>query len=545
MSPIEREDLVTDGLALVLSSQELLTRIDAALARQDPERRGWALVDAARPDLPAVHIHARPFLLEPRSAPGLRVESETRPLRPEELPPKYGLVLLASDPGDMDEAALQALRSAVERQRSTLCLYSPAGAAFLMSQEGRLVPLPAAPASLGVGRIHITLRGREDLDLVALLPKKVRVRGAEPRATFFVRSLLSPEAGESFERFEVVSRDGSPVGEALLCLDLGTDGQADRLVITPWSGEDRILVRHTGVLPPPPPLDHAVRLHVIFDRTTLDREAWERALAVANRWTQNVVDLNPTKEGRADRPQREWNHEIRTGLAMSMRETVPKLHRRVILDLWWFADAPRPGMAPSDGLPTAPAAWGHLGTRRLENLSDALLATDFDYACGMDLFDAADEALEQVAHRIRDLTEESHAVLIVGDSPPPAADEQDPLWQRVVDGPPRTNARRSPKFRDALARLRREEIPVGWLFVRHPKNVNPQTAKERERALLLEDYPRFQTLRERVLAALQQQPGLLLEDCDGVEDFERSLGALFQRMRKVREAVSRLSIEEA
>ena len=534
---------MTDNLALVLSSQELLTRIDAALARRDPERRGWALVDATRPGLPGVRIHARPFLLEPCGAPGLRVEAEARPFRPEELPAKYGLILLASDPGDLDESALQALRSTVERQRSTLCLYAPAGAALSMSQEGRLVPLPAAPASLGVGRIHMTLRGREDLDLAAPLPKKVRVRGAEPRDTFFVRSLLSPEAGESFERFEIVSRDGSPLGEALLRLDLGTDGEADRLVITPWSGEDRILVRHTGILPPPPP-DRAVRLHVIFDRTTLDREAWERALSAAGQWMQDAEDSNPTVEARVDRSQREWNHEIRARLALSMRETVPKLHRRVILDLWWFADAPRPGMAPSDGLPTAPAAWGHLGTRRLENLSDTLLATDFDYACGMDLFDAVDEALEQVVHRTRDLTDERHAVLIVGDSPPPPADEQDPLWQRVVDGPPRTNARRSPKFRDALARLRREEIPVGWLFVRHPKSVNSQTAKERERGLLFEHYPRFQTLRERVLAALQQQPGLLLEDCDGVEDFERSLGALFQRMRKVREAVSRLSIEE-
>lgn len=543
-----REEPVTANLAPVLASRELLLRIDAALRQQDPGRRGWILADATRPGLPGVRIDVRPFLLAANGTPGLRAESAARPFRPEELPPQYGLVLVASDPGEMQEDALQALRSVVQRQRPFLCLYSSGDGGPVMSRDGTLAPLPAAPSRQTVGRLRITLRGREDLDLSAPLPAQVRIRSAEPQGFFFVRSPLSAGEGK-FERFEVESRDGSPLGEALLRLDLAIDGEADRLVITPCE-EDRIRIRRADGSPSPS-RERPLRLHVIFDRTTLDRAAWQRAFWAASLWAQKeepspspMVQSDSAEKGSADRSQRGWNREIRSQLAEGLRKTVLKLHRRVTLDLWWFADVPRPGMAPPDGLPVAPSAWGHFGTRRLENLSEALASTDFDYACGMDLFDAVDEALEQVVARIRDLGEESHAVLVVGDSPPPPADEQDPLWRRIVDGPTRTNARRSPKFHSARSQLDQQEIPVGWLFVRHPKSPDLPAGKDREMSLFLDAYPRFQTLRESILAALQQL-GLLIEGCDGVEDFERSLGALFQRMKKAREAVSRLAIEEA
>ncbi|HLX08675.1 MAG TPA: hypothetical protein VKY89_12520 [Thermoanaerobaculia bacterium] len=515
-----------------LASADLVRRITAALNLQWPQRprlRGWVAADATLPRLPWVTVHLRPWLSDPGEAPGMRREAGEGPLRDRAPAIGYGLVLLARDPASLVEPALAALRAAMAQGQPNLCVFGFPGE-ITFPYQGERLPLPAAPPQPAPEPLRLELRGRGPLALDTTLPATVRIRGTQARHFLLARAGRQADFGARFERFEIRSRDGSAIGEVALLADLRTEpGGSDRLTLAPAPADVRIEVRSAGLERPQRPRrfpsSGALRLHVLFDRTTLDVESWPRALAAL---TSRSAEVNE-----AAAPKGRWNLQLRQQLAAGLQASVHQLHRRPILDFWWFADQPRPGIAQPDGLPIAATAWGHPGELRLEQLPAALLGRDFDYASGMDLFDAVDEALEQVAGRIAGPAATPQAVLIVGDSPPPPADEQDPLWRRIVagdgDGAPRTNARRSPRFRRVLADLDAKGVPVGWLFIRHPGTPEAQPAD-------LDLRPRFQTLREEVLAALQHHPPLAVEACDPGEDVGRSLGALFARLNQEPEA---------
>ena len=510
-----------------LESADLALRITAALDLKVPQGqrlRGWMAADATLPHLPWVVVHLRPWLGDPGSRPGLRREDGNGPLRDRAPAAGYGLVLLARDPASLLEPALTALRTALSLEQPSLCVFGFPGE-LTFQHEGERLPLPSPRPLAALAPIRVELRGRLPHTFETFLPATLRIRGTQARHSLLARAGLTADFEEPFERFEIRSRDGSPIGDLALRADLRAEaGTRDRLTLAPAS-DARIEVRSAGLERPGRPRRlagaAALRLHVIFDRTALDLEAWPRALAAL---TSRSAEVNE-----AAAPKGQWNLKLRQQLAAGLQGSLQRLHRRPTLDFWWFADQPRPGIAPPDGLPIAAASWGHPGELRLEQLPAALLGRDFDYACGMDLFDAVDEALEQVAGRIGNPAAYQHAVLIVGDSPPPPADEQDPLWRRLVqgngDGAPRTNARRSPRFRTILASLERQGVPIGWLFVRHPGNPETQPAD-------LDSRPRFQTLREEVLAALQQYTSLVVEACDPGDDIGRSLGALFARLNQ-------------
>jgi hypothetical protein len=520
------------ALPQVLESRELLLRIDAALAPAGATSRGWVIADATAPALAWARVRVRPWLRDPGGMPGLRIERQREPLTPQELDPADGLALLTADPAAMPDTALALLRETLRQRRPHVCLFTGAGGELWRRQGGATGPLPPPRPAAAGARIRIALRGRDDVAFETALPATLLVNSSKPRDALRVQAPAAAGFAGGPESYEISSADGSPVGEVRLRLDFRAGEGADRLVITPEEDGGRVQLRSLGgpgrTLAALFARSAAVRLHLLFDCTTLDQDCWPRAL----RALSGMVE----EEGPEERPQRKWNLDLRRRLAAGLQASAKQLHRRVIFDLWWFADVPRPDMAPPDGLPIAASAWGHPGERRLENLEQALLDGDFDYACGMDLFDAVDEALERVVARIRQLAREQHAVLVVGDSPPPPADDEDPLWRRLVDGSPRTNARRSPTFRVALAELGHAGVPLGWLFVRQPKSAGGFAAG-------LDHFPQFQTLREETLAALQQL-GFPVEGCEGVGDLERSLSALFGRMKREPVAASHLTIRE-
>jgi hypothetical protein len=515
------------GLTRELESVHLVRRITAALSLEWPQEqrlRGWVAADATLPHLPWVTVHLRPWLSDAGTPPGLRLEAGEGQLRGGAPAIGYGLVMLARDPASLVEPALAILRAAMSHGRPNLCVFGFPGE-LTFPYQGERLPLPEPRPLPALEPIRLELRGRIPLALETTLPATVRIRGTQARHFLLARAGRAAGFEARFERFEIRSRDGSPVGEITLLADLRAEADgSDRLTLAPAASDARIEVRSAGLERTNRTRRFAgsssLRLHVLFDRTTLDVESWPRALAAL---TSRSAEVNE-----AAAPKGRWNLKLRQQLAVGLQASAHLLHRRPILDFWWFADQPRPGIAPPDGLPIAATAWGHPGELRLEQLPAALLGRDFDYACGMDLFDAVDEALEQVAGRVGNPAANPHAVLIVGDSPPPPADEHDPLWQRIVQGnggAPRTNARRSQRFRQVLASLDRKGVPVGWLFVRHPGNPEAQPAD-------LDLRPRFQTLREEILAALQHYASLVIEGCDPGEDIGRSLGALFARLNQ-------------
>jgi hypothetical protein len=512
----------------LLLSPPTLAGIEAALTRRAGAPRGWIAVDGRIRGLPAVEVHARPWLQDADREPGFRLADEPVAFSVSAVHPGQAVVFLAGPAGQMDAEGNAALVEVLGHDLACLVMQVHEDRLLYRDPSDRWAPLPVAQPTVA-NPLDFELHGSRIAKREATLPFAVAAESALSRDFFRLRLLDGDGFQDPDLRFEIRTADASPLGRGKLGIDFAPDGAADRLVVTPegFAGEVQVYARAAGnpwkrrFAPATP-----VRLHVLLDRTTLDLESWRRAL-------EALMSIRPLA---ADEDSPTWNLVLREALALALKQRLPELHEPSRLELWWFADVALEGVAEPEGLPKSGITWGTAGECALDRLGSALAGAVFGYATGFDLVDAVDDGLEQVAASCLRLRDEQPAVLVVGDSPPPPRDEQDPIWQELIDHPLHTNTRRSPKFRAQLDALASRRVPVGWLFLR--SSVPPELKDER----LLKTYAHYQTLRERTLAALRATPHLWVESCDGPPDLDRALAAIFHWMKLQPEAPSRLHL---
>jgi hypothetical protein len=517
----------------ILQVPEVLTRIDAALARRSGRYRGWFLVDCGSAELPSAIVHVRSWLQDPEMERRFRLGAGLRRYSRAEVPPGYGVVFLAGADGQMDGAGYDSLAVAIEEDLLYLVIRAGEEGLTCSDRAGRWTELPP-PRSMVAAPLDLEVHGVTTVRTETTLPLRIAVTSVASQDTVLLRLVDRNGFRDSEVRYRLSTGGSVPLGRGALRIDFEPEGASDRLIVT---AED-FVPRVEAVRLKAPRLGNSrrfsrrvpVRLHLLFDRTTLDLESWERAFAA-------LIDTSPQVEDGVDEdPKMNWNLQIRRGLAPALVRRLPDLHESVKLDLWWFADVGQPGVAEPDSLPRAGAPFGHPGDCAVERLENSLGGQVFGYASGMDLFDAVDDLLAQVAAASVSAQREQQAVLIVGDSPPPPADERDPIWQQLLERPLRTNARRSSLFRETLETLAGRLVPVGWLFFR--SSVPPAGGRD----LYMAHYPQYQTLRENTLAALRKVPDLLVESSDGIEGFDQALENLFRQMGARPDPPSRLEI---
>jgi hypothetical protein len=399
--------------------------------------------------------------------------------------------------------------------------------------DGVSRPLPPEAPTVRASEIELTIEGETPLTIKCLLPIEIEVQSDAPNAALTVRVPNSAGFSRSAYNFLVSRKDDNPLGNGRMRVDtLLRPGQSDDVVlrVVDFSGAySQQWEQRPGSNLWPTFDQRRLVLHLLYDRTTIDAEFWTTALAA----TDDPLILQGGDEVFAAVPHHNpqtWNMRWRTSLAQAMAATAEELHHDSSFCLWWFADKPRDGIAQGS-LPVihGPEPFGCVGEYGVEGLAKELGAASFDYVSGLDLFDAADDALIEIVDSIKhNRTNRQHAILIVGDSPPPPQDTEDELWKYLLEKPLRTNARCSPRFRQALQELKSAKAPVAWLYLRvaHP----PADTPNRQ---FLKDFQAFRTLKERTLEALRQThiDGLIVEGCESPAELEQSLRRLFSRIK--------------
>jgi len=200
--------------------------------------------------------------------------------------------------------------------------------------------------------------------------------------------------------------------------------------------------------------------NIVFDRTRLDTTQWARALDAVAQGTCNVDPSLPDSDPSL------WNRDCIESTARTLSNLLARHAPESTIEVWGFSDVPRPdGCAPVAGLPMERIPFNRLGRCDREGLATAFAG--LSYVTGLDLCDAVDEALADVLSSVRHHPGIRHAVLVIGDSPPPAYGPDDPIWKEVAarPGTPFTGMRCSTLFRDTLEDLGKLGVPVGWLFL--------------------------------------------------------------------------------
>lgn len=395
--------------------------------------KGFAVLD--RDLRVATWIHRRPFLQE-----GLQVESGQGSLAAG----YAGLVPAEADP----EALAELLRDHPALFRCDDLAFTDA--------QGHDRPLPADP---GVQRtlLPICLGGRQ---MRVALPTRVRLYAGskdcavelscDGQTSWFVARGLTPGPLEA----TLQVRCHPSQDRFSLTLPVATE----RWVEAPWRA-------HRG-------FREDLTLHLVVDRTMLDDVRWHLGLNAALGAME--AELTGLFEGDTP-PEQPSNKGFLESLDRAVDGHAGGLAARVSVQLYWYGD--RPGAHSDDGrLPTVGtlAAAGRAGSWS----RGRLMGPDFGYVRGFDLFDAADEAMLLVVDAVKRAPSSRHAVLFVGDSPPPPSSPSGPLWKTLVAAPIPTSARCSAGFVDGLSTLRGLEVPVAWV-VPQPGRMAPGTQAER------------------------------------------------------------------
>jgi hypothetical protein len=532
----------------------LIRRLSGDVLRRLPSSRGWTLLGHSQLGAQAVQVHIRHYLAEPGLPPGFHVE--TYPLSSFKLcdDPRYvnlfvrrGEEHLAPELYDLvaeaQRRALPWLTIGVEEESEVVIVYEQDG-------TQREVSLTVPP--LSTRPLHLQLLGHEVWQTETCLPLAVNVTASAPAAAFSIK--LSDQTGFSKNAYHFVvrGREGRPLGPGALRLDVRcTAGALDEITLTPSgfaSPPTEVEEWAEAARTEPEPIFHqgVVNLHLVFDRTTLDVDAWPLAYEALDSAGSAGVRDEASQAYATGAPEplatENWNLQLREELAAALGATVGSLHDDVALHLWWFADRPRDGIAPNEALPHLNKAFGRVGHCLMKDLKARLTGPDFEYASGLDLFDAADEVLQQIVALLKQGVQsrrEQHAVLIVGDSPPPPGEPGDMLWERLVGQPDRTSARTSHAFNGALEDLRLLKIPIGWLFMRTSRAPSIGAGYRQ----FVRQFTAFQDLREVILSSLQQVEGMLVEDCAGPEDLRRGLGKLLGQLARDKPRIPKIRID--
>lgn len=529
-----------------LPNPTLVRLLAGAVLKFHPESSGWRMVNIRPQGFSAAWVHMRPYLGDEGMAYGYRVEpDEGGPLALCE-EPSYPNLIARWDGSDTPPEVYELLADAERRHIPWLMVEVSSGSESLSlydKADGSRKSLGAAPPTPRVRPLALTVEGSRSAELSEFLPFEVRVSSNTPAAAFSINLRAAPARfSRKAYHFTLAEAERSLLGSGALRVDVRCRvGQPDDLVVTPLEFKGRVGVRElefAAVSRQRPPRFSAgtVQLHVVFDRTTLDADAWPVALAALGGLVEESGD-EMFSHGEAG--LQNWNQHLREALAEALSREAELFHGGdVVFQLWWFADTARDGVALIRNVPALRAPHGGGEQCSADELRGHLCSPMFDYAPGLDLFDAADEVLERVAAHVGSTARNSarqHAVLIVGDSPPPPADKHDVLWTALVDGPPRTNARCSPRFRRALGSLLEMRVPVGWLFMRPGIPASKAGYREYEN-----QFQYFGTLRKNILNALHQIEGLRVEDCRGTGDIGRALRVLLAGMAEKDPAVPAL-----
>ena len=350
---------------------------------------------------------------------------------------------------------------------------------------------PVAPADVRDHLESVSLRVGSDT-YICTMPAELIVKSSGGQCHLVLGCDL-PRLRSSDYEFVLKRKNKRKIGRTILQLDIEPrPGGHDDFVAKAADSRNIDFFPLTGKPEQPPP---TLVLHVVFDRTAIDAEWWADAvLATA------TEPLSGTQETATDH----WNARLRRRTAEAVTAAVSEMGRVTELELWPFADVPRPAMSKSPlTLSETSPAWTHVICRDIEAFANAMnIGNHCLWRYGLDYVDAVDEVLEAVASWVERRGEVQHAILIVGDSPPPPERVGDALWEAVV-GKRQNNCRRSPLFLQTMARLRGLQTPVLWAFVR---TMSLETDHEELVRHLLR-------VQEDVAGALRRIDGLIVSDC--------------------------------
>lgn len=336
----------------------------------------------------------------------------------------------------------------------------------------------------------VSLRVGTDM-YACTMPAELVVESSHDRCHLVLGCDL-PRLWTAEHEFVLEKRKKRRIGQTILQLDIEPlPGSLDRFIVRAADSRSIDLRRLVGQPEQPPP---NLVLHVVFDRTAIDAEWWTDAVLATTK------SANETSETVTDH----WNARLRRRTAEAISAFVSKANRVIELELWPFADVPRHAMSKSHlTLSEAGPAWNHVTCRDTNAFAEAMnTGNQCLWRYGLDYVDAVDEALSEVASSVERRRDVQHAVLIVGDSPPPPERVGDPLWKAVVERR-QNNCRRSPLFLQTMARLRKSQTPVLWAFVR-------AIAIETDHEELVQ---RLHRVQERVASALRGVDGLIVSEC--------------------------------
>lgn len=533
----------------------LINRLAALVNVLQPESRGWRMICASPQGALSAVVHMRPHLSDAQMPPGFRVEMLGAVPLSLSGHATYPNLFVCSERCDLppEVDALAVMAEGASQPWLMLQVADGSGAIRLYEKDGTRPAFTAEPPAARLSRARILIQGREPMEVEEMFPFALGVSSSESAATFSVE-LQSPGLSDGVRHYVV---DGvAPIGGGALEFDVRCRvGAPDELVVRASGFAAPVTVSELA-LPPKGPsrpsfrIDKAVCLHVLFDRTTLDPNAWPVALEATTGFSQaapNEDDLGiyQKRERQAEEPlaSKNWNRGVRAALGLALAEEIGQLHGgETYFHLWWFADTPKPGIADMKAVSALREPCGEGGVCGPGSIRQRLNEDGFGYAPGFDLFDASDEALERLALVVEEsvtLSREQHAVLIVGDSPPPPSGKSDALWTRLVAGPPRTNARCSPLFAGSLRKLHDLGVPIGWLYLTLSESPTETRAIYRHS---VEQYQYFISLRREISRALQLVGGehMIVETCDGLGEMGGGLRTLFKRMSQRKPELSLL-----
>ena len=505
----------------VLLTAPLLKAAYDDVSRRFGARKGFFALDAMEGR--GAWVHVRRHVYDAKSAPGIRIVPESdvaEGMRIAQAAGQYAIVTVTTAGKRPSAEVLELFETAYTTAGRWLNVEVDANSVMVrvdaVGDRSILVP---ADRNIEVKpvRTHIL-----DHHIVEVLPVIAEVRTNRDRIYLPVRSNAVKRPRDQY--FQITRQAAGALGTFFLDVDVELRSTTpDRLVVR--SKDQTIAIEMVDRIPRQE--CGPVHLHVVFDRTTIDVESWAIAIAASSPKADTLL-TESTAPSDDDYPGA-WNRRIRSAVAEAIPAAVAAMQHKVTVTLWTFSDRSREGIGASpiggaDGRP-----WDRIGELTGNSLFQRAVVEgpDCEWRPGLDHVDAVDEVLKEVYEysMLPTNLNMQHVILIIGDSPPPPADVNDPIWQYGGAAPFKTNARRSTLFRDTMAALRAAGIPVGWVFLNWPL---PPTGAQFE--LYHEPYNDVRLMRQKTIDALRLIPGLEVQVSLGLDQLEPAVQSILTRI---------------